>query len=627
MQSSGLFPSVDTYQYLVNEVRDYAILILDVNGYIQTWNEGAKLIMGYEADEVIGTHYSVLHVESDQKSGKSIRELEEARACGRVEDNFWRVKKGGERFWANIIVTTIKDSAGSVLGFGKIIRDFTSRRKEEEIASTLKLLVDNVQEYAIFLLDVHGNVKTWNEGARRIKQYEAHEIIGQHFSIFFTKEDQMQCKPDIELENAKCTGRAQEEYWRVRKDGTQFWASIVITALYDEKGELIGFGKVTRDMTEILSSRINAESAQLRSQFLANMSHEIRTPMNGVTTAVNLILQEQLSAEQRDLAEIIQTSGLALTRVVNDILEFSKLEKDEIRFYEEKFSIQNEVESIVKRYATMKKTVNVSCSFAHLVPDCVSGEPLRLSQLITNLVDNALKFTLHGSVTVRVTSRDYPNDKIGIFVTVADTGVGMANDDMAKLFNPFTQLDATSKRRFKGTGLGLSICKKLVEKMGGQISLNSRLGKGTTFFFNVYFTKCVGIYDHILLNDQLDPPRNRDIRILLAEDNLVNRKVACKVLKSLGYDNVDTAVNGYDAVEKFKLGKYSIILMDVRMPEMDGYEATAEIRKLDSNIPIIAMTANAMHEDREMSFQKGMTDYVSKPIDVPDLSRVLNRYT
>jgi PAS domain S-box-containing protein len=259
----------DGYRMLVRNVRDYAIFMLDPSGHIISWNAGAESIKGYTEEEIIGKHFSVFYPAED--AGKPERELREAVAEGRVEDEGWRIRKDGTRFWANVVITALFDGTGELRGFGKVTRDMTERRAAEEalLASEerFRLVVQGVRDYGIFMLDPTGHIISWNTGAERIKGWTEQEILGRHFSVFYPEEDNLAGKPDRELRDAIVDGRLEDEGWRVRKDGTRFWANVVITALFDGTGELRGFGKVTRDMTE----RRNAEQALIERRRL--LSH------------------------------------------------------------------------------------------------------------------------------------------------------------------------------------------------------------------------------------------------------------------------------------------------------------------------------------------------------------------
>jgi len=266
-------PSPAEIQHLIERnVRDYAIFMLDPDGHVLTWNVGAQRIKGYRADEIIGRHFSVFYPPEDVALAKPERELAVARVEGRVEDEDWRVRKDGSRFWANVVITALYDDEGLLRGFAKVTRDMTERRAAEEALreseERFRLLVQDVTEYAIFMLDATGHVVSWNAGAERIKGYGAAEIQGRHFSVFYPREDIAAGRPERNLETAMLEGRVEDEGWRVRKDGSRFWANVVITALYDERRRLRGFGKVTRDMTE---QRAAERSLSDRRRLLAHL--------------------------------------------------------------------------------------------------------------------------------------------------------------------------------------------------------------------------------------------------------------------------------------------------------------------------------------------------------------------
>jgi len=287
----------ELHRLLVESVDDYAIFALDPDGYILSWNAGAHRFKGYTADEIIGKHFSIFYPREKIEQGFPQYELKEAARVGRFEDEGWRIRKDGTRFWANVVITALRDNSGHLVGYAKVTRDLTERRLAEEALrlseERFRLMVQSVRDYAIFMLDPNGNISTWNAGAERIKGYTADEIIGKHFSIFYTPEDLASGKPARELEIAKKTGVYEEEGWRLRKDGTRFWANVVITALFRPDGSLAGFGKVTRDLTERRAAQDRAieaarkaaaseEANRAKSQFLAAMSHELRTPLNAI---------------------------------------------------------------------------------------------------------------------------------------------------------------------------------------------------------------------------------------------------------------------------------------------------------------------------------------------------------
>lgn len=500
----------------------------------------------------------------------------------------------------------------------------------ENNVEIFQLLIDSIYNYAIFILDTNGIIKTWSKGATIIKQYTASEAIGKHFSMLYTEEDLKFGKPENGLRIARETGKYEDEFWRVKKDKTQFWCHVRIYPMYNEKNELKGYSKLTRDLSDTRSKEIINESNQAKSQFLASMSHEIRTPMNGVISAANLLAQTISTQEQSELITIIIESGHVLLKVVNDILDFTKMESNEVKLFDECFDLYNELDKIthnfelrVKSEVMFKKIVDTH------VPRYVQGDPFRFRQVLTNLIDNAIKFTSRGSVFVDVSSvNNYTTATSMIKVEIIDTGIGIAEKDRDKLFMPYQQLDVTSRQRFKGTGLGLSICKYLTGLMKGRIGVEQNPEGGSIFWFTVYFN--ISDFEHVRNYPSKElfqlPPKFPNARILLVDDNAINLNVALRILQKLGYVFLETAEDGKEAVEKARKIEYDLIIMDVQMPILDGYKATQKIRKFNKKIPIIAMTANVLEGDSDKCIQSGMNDFIPKPLDMYLLSIVLNRW-
>ncbi len=301
------------YKLLIDSVKDYSIFMLDPTGQIVSWNAGAERIKGYTADEAIGRHFSIFYTRRDLENGRPQRNLEDARSFGRTEDEGWRVRKDGTHFWANVTITALRDREGTLVGFAKVTRDLTLRREAEkhlrESEERFRLLVESVKDYAIFMLDPAGRIISWNNGAERIKGYKADEIIGKHFSIFYTPEDIARAKPEKELRVAVEEGRVEDVGWRVRKDGTRFKADVIITAVWDESGGLRGYAKITRDITDqeraeaersaLLEARVRAdETNRAKDEFLMTLSHELRTPMTSIMGWARMLADGHLSPEE-----------------------------------------------------------------------------------------------------------------------------------------------------------------------------------------------------------------------------------------------------------------------------------------------------------------------------------------
>ncbi|HEU4557618.1 MAG TPA: PAS domain-containing sensor histidine kinase, partial [Longimicrobium sp.] len=441
------------YRLLVESVQDYAIFALDPAGNILSWNTGAKRLKGYTRDEIVGRHFSIFYPPADLAAGKPAWELEVADREGRIEDEGWRVRKDGTLFWANVVITALRGPSGALVGFAKVTRDLTERRRAEEklreSEERLRLLVHSVKDYAIFMLDPEGYVNSWNEGAQRIKQYSEEEIVGRHFSLFYPPESR--AMPARLLEIARREGRVEDEGWRVRKDGTRFWADVVITALRDARGELVGFAKVTRDLTERREAELRAvaearraaeaEAANLaKSQFLAAMSHELRTPLNAIGGYVDLLemgIGGPVTEVQQGYLGKIQRSQRHLLSIINDLLNFSRIEAGQIVFESARVPLRQSIDAIV----SMLEQQAVEKGIRLAVGTCpaglaVRGDGAKIDQIILNLCSNALKFTPSGGrVTVACESRGAT-----VALLVADTGVGIPRDQTERIFEPFVQL-------------------------------------------------------------------------------------------------------------------------------------------------------------------------------------------
>jgi PAS domain S-box-containing protein len=491
----ALAESVGLYQLLVESVQDYAIFVLDPTGRVMSWNPGAQRIKGYTADEIIGRHFSTFYPPEDVAAGKTEWELEVAAREGR-EDEGWRVRKDGTRFWANVVITALRDESGALVGFAKVTRDLTQRRENEErlraSEERFRLLVQSVQDYAIFMLDPQGRISSWNEGAQRIKQYTAAEVIGRHFSIFYPPEDVAAGKTEQKLEAARAEGHVEDEGWRVRKDGTRFWANVVITALRNPRGELIGFTKVTRDLTErretearALESARRAAAAEAanraKSEFLAAMSHELRTPLNaigGYTELMAMGIGGEVTEEQRGYLEKIERSQRHLLNIINDLLNFSRIEAKQIEYDIGRVPLHECIETVTALLVPQA----VEKEIEMVVGSCPQGlaalaDRVKVEQIILNLCGNAVKFTEAGG-QVRVECVD-GGDRVQ--VRVSDTGVGIPPDQTERIFEPFVQLGRGLTSQHEGTGLGLAISRDLARAMKGDLTVHSEPGKGSTF--------------------------------------------------------------------------------------------------------------------------------------------------
>ncbi len=457
----------DRFRLLVQSVQDYGIFMLDTGGHISSWNTGAERIKGYAAGEIIGKHFSVFYPAEDVAAGKPARELETAIAEGRLEDEGWRVRKDGTRFWANVVITALFDEQGRLHGFGKVTRDVTERREAElalrESEERFRLLVQSVQDYGIFMLDTGGHISSWNTGAERIKGYAAGEIIGKHFSVFYPAEDAAAGKPARELETAIAEGRLEDEGWRVRKDGTRFWANVVITALFDEQGRLHGFGKVTRDMTE----RRNAEQALRERRRLVGhlveaqeverrrIAWDVHDESIQSMVAVGMRLQLLASRLPEPHASAVgvldESVGAAIARLRGLVSRLRPPELDQ--------------HGLVEAVSAYTDDVAGRWGLAHVVRNELTAEPspeaaITVYRICQEALSNVHKHARATRVEVTMSTVDK-----GTLVRIADDGIGTAGGDA-------------------GAGhFGLVEMRERAEAAHGWFSVRSTPGEGTVVEF------------------------------------------------------------------------------------------------------------------------------------------------
>jgi PAS domain S-box-containing protein len=484
------------YRLLIDSARDYAIFALDITGRVLSWNTGAERLKGYTRDEIVGRHFSIFYPPEDIAAGKPPRELVDAQRDGSVEDEGWRVRKDGSWFWANVIITAIRDRSGTLVGFAKVTRDVTERRRVEnelrESEERFRVLVQGVQDYAIFMLNPDGRVASWNEGAQRIKGYAPEEIIGRHFSTFYPALDVAAGKPAWELEVAARDGKYEEEGWRVRKDGTSFWANVLITALRGHDGTLIGFAKVTRDLTErkaaqertLADARRIAEaeaSSRTKSEFLTALSHELRTPINATMGYAELLMMEiggALSAQQHEYLDRLRGSQEHLLRIITDLLNYGRIEASQVQYNITTVSLESVVETVLPMVQPQAVGKALTVERRSCPPGLTArADRVKFEQIVLNLVSNAVKFTPAGG---RVTVSCAQHGEWAV-VVVTDTGPGVPAEKQSAIFEPFVQLGRSLTSGHEGTGLGLSISRDLARAMGGDVVVASEAGRGATF--------------------------------------------------------------------------------------------------------------------------------------------------
>ena len=518
-----------------------------------------------------------------------------------------------------MVVTGRSDALEALVG------ERTAALRESE--NRFRLLIDGVADHAICMLDPAGVVTSWNAGAERVMGYRADEIIGCHSATFLDACDRPAGTTDPALATALADGRSEQEGWRRRKDGSCFWADVAIDPVRDDDGTLLGFATVMRDISvrkaaenALAQAKLAAERANLaKSNFLAAMSHEIRTPMNGIIGMNGLLLRSALGPEQRRFAEAISLSAGALLTIINDILDVSKLEAGKVELESVDLDLGSLVAESVGLLATLAAEKHLTLTFdvapAARLP--LQGDPARLRQILLNLLSNAVKFTETGHVAVTVQAEATEQSGMRAMIAVEDTGIGITDEQKARLFQNFEQADSSISRRFGGTGLGLSITKQLVALMGGSIRVADRPGGGTIFTVDLVLRRGSVLVPPVAVAAATPAALPRGGRILLAEDNAINRDVVTAILRKQGFI-VEAAEDGSQAIAAMRRARYDLILMDVQMPQVDGLAATRTIRGLDAAaaaVPIVALTANAMSEDRAACLEAGMNDYIAKPID------------
>ncbi|MEI9918496.1 MAG: PAS domain S-box protein [Bacteroidota bacterium] len=510
------------YHKMLDEIRDYAIILLDAEGYITEWNKGAEKIKGYKASEVIGKKFEIFYTEPDRQSGLPYHLLKLASMQGSVSHEGWRVRKDGTRFWGSVVITVMHDEEGKVIGFSKVTRDLTDRKKTEddlrEYAEELEIkneelrqseeryhkMVSEVQDYAIIMLNRNGDVEDWNTGAEYIKGYTAEEIIGKNFRIFYTPNDLEQKLPETLIDLAIRRGRAHHEGWRIRKDGTKFWGSVTITALHGTQGNIIGFSKVTRDLTErkLADDAIKKKNAELEainkelaginkelSSFAYISSHDLQEPLRKIQTFSTRIMEleeKNLTKRGLDYFTRIIAASQRMRSLIDDLLTYSRANSAERKF--ERTDLNKVLKEVINDLDTNveeKKAVVESDSLP-----VIDAIPFQVYQLLFNLLMNALKFSrpaITPYILIRsgiVAAERIPGllkrvaDKYH-HISVTDNGIGFSQEQSDRIFEVFQRLHGRDE--YIGTGIGLAICKKIVENHYGLIRAEGRPGEGATF--------------------------------------------------------------------------------------------------------------------------------------------------
>jgi PAS domain S-box-containing protein len=568
-----------------------------------------------------------------------------------IPEEFIETKKGNRILHTKKI--TITDDNNKPIYLLGISEDITEKKAEEkkiieqrdQIARLLEFqnIILNGTDYSIITTQASdGIITSFNKGAENMYGYKAEEVVGIiNPSIFFDKAElQAQAKilsnelcivvepgPDVLRVKSRITNCIDTNEWTcIHKDGSKINVELSMSALRDSENNVIAYLGISKDITaskkirdSVLKAKEAAEQANLlKDTFLANMSHEIRTPMNAIIGYTDLLLKKNLPPREHEYVEVIKNSGENLLRIVNDILDYSKIESGIITFEFYPISIKEIFSSLNAMLLNKAQDHHIYLSFncGTNLPNVVLGDQTRVTQILLNLINNAIKFTKRGSVEVFVKIIKEENEFYLFEFSIKDTGIGIPKDELENIFERFRQAELSTTRKYGGTGLGLSIAKQLVELQGGKIEVHSKLGVGSEFVFTLPLKKTTKTH----LNPESDNKyfnvyEMEQLNVLLAEDNPVNVKFVLSLFSEYNITHIDIAENGRQIIDRVKNGAYDIVLMDIEMPEINGYEATAIIRnKLKNNVPIIAMTAHAIAGEKEKCLQCGMTDFISKPI-------------
>ena len=593
--------SSEQFALLVNSITDYAIYMLDPEGRIVTWNPGAERFEGYSADEIIGENFSRFFTEEDRKSDLPRRALRIAAREGRFEAEGWRVRKDGTRFWANAILDPIRSEDGKLIGFAKITRDVTDRKAQEtalfESEQRFRLLVQGVRDYAIYMLDTEGRVTNWNAGAQAIKGYEEAEIVGQHFSRFYTEEDRAGGEPARALETALREGKYEREAWRVRKDGSLFWAHVLIDPIFDEAGEHVGFAKITRDATERKLAQERLEEAQqalLQAQKLqalgeltGGIAHDFNNLMTVISGSVELLLKRSdLPEEKREryLRAIAETADRA-TKLTSQLLAFGRRQPLEPEVLDLNVRLDALSEMLGR---TLGSRFRLELDLAPSLPRS-EVDATGLETAILNAVLNARDAMPEGGrLTLRTAARKAENL---VCLEIEDTGEGIDQSLLERVFEPFF----TTKPVGRGTGLGLSQIHGFCAQSGGRAEIDSKPGKGTVVRLLLPATDkpVEGTAGAAL---EADIPHGLDV--LVVEDSPQVREFARHLLEDL-HCRVTEAASADEALNILAARRFDLVFSDVVMPGKSGIELADEISGRWPNLPVLLATGYSDQLKRE----------------------------
>ncbi|WP_095152221.1 PAS domain-containing sensor histidine kinase [Pseudomonas sp. Irchel s3b5] len=593
------------FRLLIDAVIDYAIYMIDPDGIITSWNAGARRFKGYEEAEILGQHFSRFYTEDDRRAGLPQRALDTALTEGRFEGEGWRVRKDGTHFWSHVVIDPIRDSSGTLLGFAKITRDLTDRKMAEEVLKQseqqFRLLVQSVTDYAIYMLAPDGRLTNWNPGAQRIKGYFPEEVIGQHFSMFYTPEDRAAGEPQRTLEVAVREGRFENKGWRVRKDGTRFLAHVVVDPIWGDTGTLLGFAKITRDITEVTQAQQALETTRealfqaQKMQAIGQLSGGIAHDFNNLLTVIlgNLEIVRKRVTDDSKLIRLIDNAtqgalrGVSLTQRMLAFARRQELKSEPVQLPKLIEGISGLLRS------SLGPSVEVEIRFPRgLEPVLADVNQLELAVL--NLATNARDaMPLGGKILISARTEEVAESSrsslaVGRYVCldVTDTGEGMDEVTLASAMDPFF----TTKGVGKGTGLGLSMVHGFIEQLGGRFILKSQKDFGTTAELWLPVATNGSATKPAVQEAAITVPR---LCVLVVDDDSLVLTSTSLLLEDLGH-RVVSAASGARALELFDSEPdINLVITDMAMPQMSGAQLAHAIRLMNPALPIILATGYA----------------------------------
>jgi PAS domain S-box-containing protein len=609
-----------------------AITVADGNERIVAWNPMAEKMLGMSKKDLFNQHVSILYPTQEWTRLRSMN----IRHKGMLSNIATKViRKDKTLLDVNASISVLKNSKGKIMGSICILYDMTPQKKAEsqllESENKLRIILDN-SAAAITMTDEKEQIISWNKFTEKLFGMTPKDLLNRPVSSLYPPDEWKA----IRSLNIRQSGYKHHlETKAIRKDGSIIDVDLSVNVLKDLAGKVVGSVGMLQDITEskrnkelIVQAKLAAEEANnAKSVFLAKMSHEVRTPMNAIIGMIDLTLDTQLTAEQKDNLIVAKDAADNLLSLINDILDLSRAQAGKVVIEEIEINVPDIVKNVCKGLMVLarNKGVDVVWSIDPDIPRNLLGDPVRLRQVLLNLVNNAIKFSHKGQVHVYVKKKALTAKDCQVVFEVIDTGIGISPKNLPHIFDVFTDAHNTTARRYGGTGLGLAICKKIVEMMGGSFEVESTEGVGSTFRFNIIFNYKPGHFASGGSDGKAPaeeaaavPPELHNLRILLAEDNTVNQRIAVRILEKLGW-KVTIANNGQEVLDILNGNTFDVILMDDSMPVLTGVETTQVIRREEKqtgqHVPIIAMTANAMAGDREKYLATGMDGYVSKPIN------------